>query len=90
MLETSYLEDNLVVFIIFSIVRMSLAFKNLYLNSKFPFAPRFVQLFVAVRLSSPYGEKPDRSSTNQIARLTTIPDREKNILLLCTKLNKIC
>ena len=86
MLETSYLEDNLVVFIIFSIVRMSLAFKNLYLNSKFPFAPRFVQLFVAVQLSGPYGEKPDRSSTNQIARLTTKPDREKKYIAIVYKI----
>ena len=42
MLETSYLENNLVGFSILSIVRMFSAFKNLYLNSKFPFAPRFV------------------------------------------------
>ena len=42
MLKTSYVEDNLVCFSIFSIVKVFFAFKKLYLDFKFPFVPRFV------------------------------------------------
>ena len=42
MLKTSYVEDNLVCFSIFSILKVFFAFENLYFDFKFPFAPRFV------------------------------------------------
>ena len=73
-LKTSYAEDDLVCCSIFSIVRVFLAFKNLHVNFKFSFAPRF---FVAPKLSGPYGEKQDRSSANQITGFRGKPDRKK-------------
>ena len=73
-LKTSYAEDDLVCYSISSIVRVFLAFKNLYVNFKFSFAPRFL---VALKLSGLYGEKQDRSSANQIAGFRGKLDRKK-------------
>ena len=74
MLKTGYVEDNFVGFSISSIVKVFLLLKTFISILNFP---SLLDLFLAVRLSGPYGEKPDRLSGNQIAGFTRKLDRKK-------------
>ena len=78
MLKTFNVEDNLLYFSIFSFVKVFLAYKNLYLDFKSPFASRFV---CGGPVEWSVWGKQNRSSANQIAGFTRTPNRRNYLLV---------